>query len=174
VVIIALAASSKGGGNSGGSNGFRGSGAPGGSSVGRAAGGGWRGTPTTSPRGIPIATPRGGARLPAAAAPRRCAAVGAPVYVGGGPHVGIGVGVVVPLDGPVYTHDGSVDYDDPLFAGDQLYVSMTLVSTYDGRVLWHARDSVDLEADRPDHIEQMMHAFLETLPAALPRAPAKP
>jgi len=173
VVIIALAASSKGGGSSGGSNGFRGSGAPGGSSVGRAAGGGWRGTPTTSPRGIPIATPRAApVYRGGGAAPVR--AVGAPVYVGGGPHVGIGVGVVVPLNGPVYTHDGTVDYDDPLFAGDQLYVSMTLVSTYDGRVLWHARDSVDLEADRPDHIEQMMHAFLETLPAALPRAPAKP
>jgi len=171
VVILALAASSKGGGHSGGSNGFRGSGAPSGSSVGRASGGAWRGTPTTSPRGIPIATPRGApVYRGGGAAPGRV--VGAPVYGGGGPHVGIGVGVIVPLDGPVYTHDGSVDYDDPLFAGDQLYVSMTLVSTYDGRVLWHARDSVDLEADRPDHIEQMMHAFLETLPPALPRAGA--
>ena len=27
-----------------------------------------------------------------------------------------------------------------IFAGDELYVSMTLVSTYDGRVLWHARE----------------------------------
>jgi hypothetical protein len=96
---------------------------------------------------------------------------GAPVYTGGGgPHLGIGVGVIVPLDGPVYTHDGSVDYDDPLFAGDELYVSMTLVSTYDGRVLWHARNNVDLEADHPEHIDQMVHAFLDTLPPALPRA----
>jgi hypothetical protein len=100
--------------------------------------------------------------------------VGGPVYYGGGPHLGIGVGVVVPLDGPVYTHDGTVDYDDPLFAGDQLYVSMTLVSTYDGRILWHARDSVDLEADRPDHVEEMMHAFLDTLPPALPPAAPAP
>ena len=91
---------------------------------------------------------------------------------GGGPHLGIGVGVIVPLNGPVYTHDGNVDYDDPLFAGDELYVSMTLVSTYDGRVLWHTRDNVDLEADRPDHIEQLVRAFLDTLPPALPRAPA--
>jgi hypothetical protein len=106
---------------------------------------------------------RGGGRAPGAAR-------GAPVYTGGGPNVGIGIGVVVPLDGPVYTHDGSVDYDDPMFAGDQLYVSMTLVSTYDGRVLWHARDSVDLEADHPEHIDQLVHAFLDTIPPALPRA----
>ena len=94
---------------------------------------------------------------------------GAPVYTGGGPSLGIGI--IVPLDGPVYTHDGNVDYDDPLFAGDQLYVSMTLVSTYDGRVLWHARDDVDLEADHPEHIDQLVRTFLATLPPALPRAP---
>jgi len=100
--------------------------------------------------------------------------VGAPVYGGGGPHVGIGVGVIVPLDGPVYTHDGSVDYDDPWFAGDELYVSMTLVSTVDGRVLWHARDSLDLEANRPDHVDRMVQAFLSTLPPALPPPPVQP
>jgi hypothetical protein len=49
-----------------------------------------------------------------------------------------------------YAHDGSIDYDDPMFAGDELCVSMTLVSTYDGRVLWHARDHVDREADHPE------------------------
>jgi len=182
-VIVALAASSKGGGGGGGGSGFRGSGGgvPRGS-VARApvGGGGWHGAPTTpmpTPRGAPIGTPRGapiggGAWRGGGGAPPR--AVGAPVYRGGGPHLGIGIGVVVPLDGPVYTHDGTVDYDDPLFAGDQLYVSMTLVSTYDGRVLWHARESVDLEADRPDHIEELMHAFLDTLPPALPRAGANP
>jgi hypothetical protein len=128
-----------------------------------------------TPRGAPIGTPRGapigGGTWRGGAPPRP---VGAPVYHGGGPRLGIGVGVVVPLDGPVYTHDGNVDYDDPLFAGDQLYVSMTLVSTYDGRVLWHVRDSVDLEADRPDHIEELMQAFLDTLPPALPRPAANP
>jgi hypothetical protein len=181
-VIVALAASSKGGGNGGGS-GFRGSGGgvPRGTPVARApAGGGWHGTPTTpmaTPRGAPIGTPRGapiggGAWRGGGGVPPR--PVGAPVYHGGGPRLGIGIGVVVPLDGPVYTHDGNVDYDDPLFAGDQLYVSMTLVSTYDGRVLWHVRDSVDLEADRPDHIEELMQTFLATLPPALPRPPASP
>ena len=93
---------------------------------------------------------------------------GAPVYYGRGPH--IGVGVIVPLGGPVHTHDGNVDYDDPMFAGDELYVSMTLVSTYDGRVLWHARDHVDREADHPEHVDEVMRAFLDTLPPALPRA----
>jgi len=173
-VILALAASSKGGGSGGSPSGFRGS--SGGSPVARApSGGAWRGTPPVgTPRGAPIGTPRGapiGGGTWRGGAPAR--AVGGPVYYGGGPHLGIGVGVVVPLDGPVYTHDGTVGYDDPLFAGDQLYVSMTLVSTYDGRILWHARDSVDLEADRPDHVEELMHAFLDTLPPALPaNAPA--
>ena len=46
---------------------------------------------------------------------------------------------------------------------------MTMVSTYDGRVLWHVRDHIDLEADRPQDIERMVHTFLDTLPPALPR-----
>jgi hypothetical protein len=178
IIAVMVAGSKGGGGNSGGGSGIaRGSGSGGGwhgAPVARApssgGAGSWRGTPggtsLSSARPAPLpgtaGTMRGGGP---AGVPR-----GAPVYTGGGPRVGIGVGVIVPLDGPVYTHDGSVDYDDPMFAGDQLYVSMTLVSTYDGRVLWHARDSVDLEADHPEHIQQLMHAFLDTLPPALPRA----
>ena len=188
VIIAAMVAGSKsGGGNSGGGSGIaRGSGSGGGwhgTPVARApssgGAGSWRGTPggtslgSARPAPLPgtAGIPRGGGG--AAGVPRGAPVApprGAPVYTGGGPHVGIGVGIVVPLDGPVYTHDGSVDYDDPMFAGDQLYVSMTLVSTYDGRVLWHARDSVDLEADHPEHIQQLMHAFLDTLPPAIPRA----
>ena len=183
-IIAAMVLSSKGGGNNGGGSGFgkgSGGGIPRTGSVARApapSGGGWHGSPggmsAAAPRPVPVATPRGAPVPPgggwrgggsAPGVPR-----GAPVYTGGGPRLGIGVGVIVPLDGPVYTHDGSVDYDDPWFAGDQLYVSMTLVSTYDGRVLWHARDSVDLEADHPEHIDQLVHAFLDTLPPALPRA----
>jgi hypothetical protein len=114
-----------------------------------APGGGWRGS------GTPGAIPRG-----------------APVYRGGGSGVGIGIGVVIPIDGPVYTHEGAVAYEDPLFAGDELYVSMTLVSTYDGRVLWHARDHLDLDADEAPDIERMVHAFLDTLPPAGPAVPA--
>jgi hypothetical protein len=181
VIVLAMVASSKNGGNGGGASPGSGSsaGTPRGASVARAPSpGAWRGTPPGTsigtPRGAPIGTPRG-APVPAGgggwrgggAAP--AAVAGAPVYHGGGPHLGIGVGVIVPLDGPVYTHDGSVDYDDPWFAGDELYVSMTLVSTYDGRVLWHARDNVDREADHPEHIAETVHGFLDLLPPALPR-----
>jgi hypothetical protein len=178
-VIVAIAASSKGGGNSGSNLGA--AGIPRGSSVARAptGGGAWRGTPgglaMPAPRG-PVGTPRG-APTPSGGMVWRGGGTaplvprGAPIYTGygPGPHVGIGVGVVVPIHGPVHTHDGSADYDDPLFAGDELYVSMTLVSTYDGRVLWHTRDHVDREADHPEHVAETMHAFLDTLPPALPR-----
>jgi hypothetical protein len=57
-----------------------------------------------------------------------------------------------------------------VFAGDELYVSMTLVSSYDGRVLWHARDHLDLEADQPVDVDQMVHAFLDGLPPAIAQA----
>jgi hypothetical protein len=129
------------------------------------AGSGWHGPSAAPTRAVPAPAAgwRGGGAVPAV--PR-----GARVYRGGG-GPGIGVAVIVPLDEPVYTHDGSVGYDDPVFAGDELYVSMTLVSTYDGRVLWHARDSLDLEADRPADVDRMVHLFLDTLPPALPVAP---
>ena len=65
-------------------------------------------------------------------------------------------------------------YDDPVFAGDELYVSMTLVSTVDGRVLWHARDAFDLEANNPAHVDRMVQAFMDTLPPALPPPPPGP
>jgi hypothetical protein len=106
--------------------------------------GGWRG-------GRPLGPPRGG-----------------PLYVAGGVYLDL----VVPIDEPIYTHDGSIAYDDPVFAGDELYVSMTLVSTYDGRVLWHARDALDLEANNPAHIDRMVQDFMNTLPPALPALPA--
>ena len=95
---------------------------------------------------------------------------GGPVYVGGG----VNLFVVVPIDEPLYTHDGSIAYDDPFFAGDEIYVSMTLVSTADGRVLWHARDALDLEANRPADVERMVQTFLATLPPALPPPPLSP
>jgi hypothetical protein len=128
--------------------------------------GGWHAASAAPARAVPAAAPRwrGGGVAPAV--PR-----GARVYRGGG-GPGIGLAVIVPLDEPVYTHDGSVGYDDPIFAGDELYVSMTLVSTYDGRVLWHARDNLDLAADRPPDVDRMVHTFLDTLPPALPHAPS--
>ena len=31
---------------------------------------------------------------------------------------GVNLNPIVPIDEPIYTHDGSVAYDDPIFAGD--------------------------------------------------------
>jgi hypothetical protein len=76
----------------------------------------------------------------------------------------VGVGVVIPLDGPMYTHDGDVQHEDEVFAGDELYVSMTLVSSSDGRVLWHARQELDLDADDPQDVERMVQSFVGSLP----------
>jgi hypothetical protein len=169
IAVVLMASSNKGHGGSG----FpQGSGHP--QPISRAPTGawhgspsGWHGTPGGAPRPVPAPTGsgwRGGGAPPPVPS-------GAPVYRGG-PRVGVGVGVVVPLDGPTYTHDGNVGYEDPMFAGDEIYVAMTMVSTYDGRVLWHVRDHVDVEADHPEQVERMIHTFLDTLPPALPRPPA--
>jgi hypothetical protein len=99
-------------------------------------------------RGVPPPAPVGGGR----------------VY-GGGPHIGVGVGIIVPLDGPQYTHDGTVTHEDEFFGGDDLYVAMTLVSAYDGRILWHARQNLDLDADDPLDVDAMVQAMLGQLPA---------
>jgi hypothetical protein len=184
-IILALAASSKGGGNSGGNSALKSGG----------SGGGWRGAPVARAGGLRATPPGssgvsapaagtwrgapgggGGGRAVGSGAWRGGAApaqrpVGAPVY-GGGPHVGVGVGVWIPLDGPVYTHDGNVGHEDEFFAGDELYVSMTLVSTYDGRVLWHARQSLDLDADDPRDVDRMVQSFLGGLPARGATLPA--
>jgi hypothetical protein len=127
---------------------------------------GFHAAPATAPRVAP-APPIGAWR---GAGGRPVVRRGGPVYVGGG----VNLFVVVPIDEPVYTHDGSIAYDDPFFAGDEIYVSMTLVSTADGRVLWHARDALDLEANRPADVEQVVQTFLATLPPALPPAPLPP
>jgi hypothetical protein len=98
---------------------------------------------------------------------------GGPVYAG--PQVGIGIGVVVPIDSPQYTHEGAVADQDDSFAGDQAYVSMTLVSTYDGRVLWHTRQSIDVALDKPQDVQRMVDRLIETIPPSLSQpAPAAP
>jgi hypothetical protein len=192
--IIAVAIASK----SGGGNGVGNVGNPGGGwhgqPVARAAapgGGGFHGVPVPGGRppvpsgggwrGLPPGATGGGAAAPlpggAAAAggwrggrPPPPLPPGTRVY-GVGPHVDVGLAVVVPLDGPTYTHDGRVDYDDPLLGDDEMYVSMTLVSTYDGRVLWHARDHLDLEAEDNRDVDQMVQTFLATLPWRVPPPP---
>ncbi len=168
IAVILMSTSNKGGGNKGNSNAWRG-GSP--KPIGHApSGGGWHGSPSSVPRPAAPGPGAGGWRGGGRPAPLPA---GAPVYRGGGPRVGVGVGIIVPLNGPTYTHDGDVGYEDPMFAGDELYVAMTMVSTYDGRVLWHVRDHIDLEADRPQDVERMVHTFLDTLPPALPRPPAQ-
>jgi len=174
--IVLVLASQKGGGG-----GSHWTGAP--ASHARGGGNAWRAAPVGS-----VARPAAvhpAAFRPAAAAPRAGVVAappvggwrggGRPVVRGGGPvYLGGGVNLIVavPIDEPVYTHDGSIAYDDPFFPGDELYVSMTLVSTVDGRVLWHARDALDLEANRPADVERMVQTFLATLPPALPPPPA--
>lgn len=96
---------------------------------------------------------------------------GGRVY-GGGPSVGFGVGVMVPLNEPVYTHDGTVAEDDENYAGDNLHVSLTLISAHDGRVLWHIRDEVDVDADKPGEIDTFVRRYLDTIPPSLAFKPA--
>jgi hypothetical protein len=188
-IVLAIVASSKSGGRSSPGTGSGVGGTK--PSTGAAA---WRGTPsggasapaTSTWRGTP---PAGGSNLSSGGSAWRGGntvgrPAGAPVYgggYGGGPNVGVGifipigpVGGPVPLDGPVATHDGQVTHDDELFAGDELYVSMTLVATYDGRVLWHARQDLDLDADDPRDVDRMVQSFLGQLPARGAPAPAAP
>jgi hypothetical protein len=165
------------------------------------AGGGFRGAPPALSAGHAAAMPSGNAmtRASTGVSPTLPSGGRAPVPSGGGapgasawrngappapargyvydgrPHAGVsfGVGVVVPLDGPVYTHDGDVQHEDEMFAGDNLYVSMTLVSTYDGRVLWHERQELSLDADDPKDVDRMVQTFLTSLPprGGFPAAP---
>ncbi len=113
-----------------------------------------------SPPGSAVRVPPPGRGFP----PPRGPAVGR-VY-GGGPHVGVGIGVavVVPLDGPAYTHEGTVEHEDETFAGDQVYVSMTMISAHDGRVLWHQRQSLDLDAQDPRDVDAMVRGFVDAIP----------
>src|SRR4051812_35160633 len=176
-VILMMASQKGGGGGHGLGHGGGGTHVNAGPAGGRAAppaGGsscrppGWRGGGArvgmaASRPAPPVGGGRGG--RPAMGPPR-----GGPLYVAGG----VNLNLVVPIDEPIYTHDGSIAYDDPVFAGDELYVSMTLVSTYDGRVLWHARDALDLEANNPAHVDRMVQDFMNTLPPALPPTGAAP
>ncbi len=174
--VILILASQKGGGGRGIS---RGAGGP----HGGGGGGNWRAAPPAGGSSFRPSGWRGGGAPMATASPRAAAPVGGwrggrPLGPPRGGHVflagGVSLDLVVPLDEPIYTHDGSIAYDDPVFAGDELYVSMTLVSTYDGRVLWHARDALDLEANNPAHVDRMVQEFMDTLPPALPPTGAAP
>ncbi|HXI60216.1 MAG TPA: hypothetical protein VNO55_29330 [Polyangia bacterium] len=171
-IILATIAQSRGGGGGPGVSPGRGGGG---------GGGGWRGQPAfrgTPPAGAArLAAPRTGPPGGALIAPRGRGVPPPPplgggrVY-GGGPHIGVGVGIMVPLDGPQYTHDGTVTHEDEIFGGDDLYVAMTLVSAYDGRILWHARQNLDLDADDPLDVDAMVQTMLGPLPARAGTPPA--
>jgi len=163
-IVLLIVAGSKGGdhGRSAGPVASTGGGGPSVRST------GWRGPASTG--GAPPTATTARALAPA---PRGYGAVPAghgPVYAG--PQVGIGVGVVVPLNGPQYTHEGAVAEDDEFFAGDQAYISATLVSTYDGRVLWHARQSIDVSLDRPADVQAMVDRLVDTIPPSLSQGAA--
>jgi hypothetical protein len=92
--------------------------------------------------------------------------VGGPgrVYGGGGPHIGLGIGFVIPLEGPSYTHEGQVQHEDEWFGGDQMYLSMTLVNAADGRVLWHLREDLDLDAEDPKDVQALVKRVVGSIP----------
>jgi len=191
LIVLALVAEGKGG-EHGGSSGQGGKVLPGGGGRSVVSAPPVRGF-ATSPGPRAVAPPGGGAALvggnagramvptgrgpglPPAVGPRR-------VYYGGGRPdvgVGIGVGVVVPLDGPVYTHEGSVEHDDEWFGGDQAYMTMTLVNAADGRVLWHLRESLDVDVGNPKDVQALVNRAVHSIPlrgdlvdAAAPAAPA--
>jgi len=165
VVILALIVLSQSKGRGGPSRGGT-AGAPGRP----VAGPTMRGAPTT--RGTPMAA----APSPMASPTARAAPVGRgpsawrpgpqPRYYGGGPRVGVGVGVFVPipLQGPVYTHEGQVAHEDGWFGDDQVYLSMTLVNAADGRVLWHLRQDFDVESENPQDIEELVNRVVGSIP----------
>jgi hypothetical protein len=166
LIVLAIVADGRGG-DHGGSGGQGGKVLPGGGGRSLVSGNAGR-----------VVVPSGrGPGLPPAVGPRR-------VYSGGGgPHfdVGIGVGVVVPLDGPVYTHEGSVEHEDEWFGGDQAYMTMTLVNAADGRVLWHLRESLDFDVGNPKDVQALVNRAVRSIPlrgdlvdAAAAAAPAAP
>jgi hypothetical protein len=159
VVVLLIISESKGHGSSGSS----------------AVGQGFRGGPARAVHAAPAPPIHPGAGAPTRAritSPRgygMAPSGGGPVY-GNNFVLGVGVGMSVPVDGPVATHEGAVKEEDRTFAGDQAYVTMSMVSTYDGRVLWHLRGSFDVELDDPRDVQRFVSQVVQTIPPALPPA----
>ena len=172
VIVAMLIAQSKGGGKSGdlpaGGGGVAGRPVPNaagattarvGGGAGAAAVASGAGAPTTAHVVPPVGRgswsgARGGGRV-----------YHGPPRVHTGVHVG--VGWMIPLDSPEHTHEGQVADDDDPFAGDEIHVSMTLVSAHDGRVLWHIRDSVDVEPDKPHEVDAFVRRYVGLMPPSL-------
>jgi hypothetical protein len=171
LIVLAMIAQSKGGGGGGG-----GGGVPGMKSGRSVSAPAMRGAPSGAVAPRPSLAGGAGSGMFRGAPPagRGLGPVRSPgrVYGGGGPHVGVGIGFYVPLgvpaeptvDGPGYTHDGSVVHEDEWFGGDQVYLSMTLVNAADGRVLWHLREDLDLDAEDPADIKAMVDRVVGAIP----------
>jgi hypothetical protein len=84
----------------------------------------------------------------------------------------LGVGVMVPLGGHEHTHEGQVADQDDFYAGDEIQVSLTLVSAHDGRVLWHIRDSVDVDPAKPHELQEFVRRYVGLMPQSLAPGPA--
>ena len=78
-----------------------------------------------------------------------------------------------------YAMDDAEEEDREL-QGDRMWLSFTLVRPQDGRVLWHARQTVNLSATDDEELAQALRDLAHTLPrapaapAASPRPPAPP
>ena len=103
--------------------------------------------------------PRGYGRFPPGGGGR--------VYGGSDVTFGLGIGVIVPIDGPEATHEGAVADENDMFASDDAYVTMSLVSTYDGRVLWHLRQKADVDVSNPQDVQRFVGQVLDAIPPAL-------
>jgi hypothetical protein len=159
-IILLLLANNKGGNSRGGTP--AGGGGSGASAVRAApAGSAMSAVPAAGTPARAHFAPRGYGRLPPGG--------GGPVYGGSHVNFGVGLGVMVPLDGPVATHEGAVADDDSAFAGNQAYLTMSLVSTYDGRVLWHLRQSIDVDLDDPKDVDRVVARILDAIPPSLAR-----
>ena len=156
VVVLIVLATTKSSGHGNGAPIARGPGRPvAGPTMrgGAPLGGGMRGGPPPIARG-PVPVGRGS----------RFAGGPPPRYYGGGPRVGVGVGVFIPLEGPTYTHEGQVQYEDSWFGDDELYLNMTLVNAGDGRVLWQLRHQFDADAEDPKDLQAMVDQVVGTIP----------
>ena len=164
LIVLAILAEGKNGGQGGGLPTARGGGR------GSVAGPVGRGAAPLSGRGpVPAMSSVGGPRaappMGRGLSPALTGGGGGRVYRGGGgPNVGFGIGVMIPLGGPGYTHEGQVTHEDEWFGGDQMYLSMTLVNASDGRVLWHLRDDLDLDAEDPKDVQEMVNRVVRSIP----------
>ena len=106
-------------------------------------------------------SPRGGRHRPA----RMRAAARRPRFYGPNLHVGFYTPIFIHSDRrrPHGGYQVEEESDDEL-QGDRLWLSFTLVSSKDGRVLWHSRQVVNLDATDHTVIEELMAEMMQSFP----------